>query len=364
MAYLPEAKSEALRALPQAALLIDVFSDRTGTFLVGGAVRDLMLGFIQFDFDLMVEHDAAGAAAAIAERVPGKVLEYPQFLTANFSADDGSLNVDIATARTETYERPGAMPKVTAATPEEDLARRDFTVNAMALAIWADRFGELHEYADASSDLMARLLRVTHDASFIDDPTRLLRLLRYGARLGFTAEPHTEELARQAVAAGAMKTISGGRIRDELIDLLAERSAVVALESMYSLGLDRAIHPKLDADEYVASRAMLELPESANQSLTLLAACSRELDSDELRTWLQELALPRADAAVVKEAVARSAGLLAELDAAEDERARLALLSELQPETLTLALALPGSARSPHADLLRAQLRQVAAAAA
>jgi tRNA nucleotidyltransferase (CCA-adding enzyme) len=357
MPYLPEAKTEALKALPGAAALLDAVADRPGTYLVGGAVRDLMLGFAQFDYDVLVEGDAGELADLLAERIGGTVTRHERFLTANFRSTDGSLSIDIARARTETYSAPGALPDVAPADLEADLVRRDFSVNAMALAIWRDRLGELFEYPDASADLMARLLRVTHDASFIDDPTRLLRLLRYGARLGFTAEPHTEELARRAVEAGAPSTVSGGRIRDELLDLLAERSAVVAVESMYALGLDRALHEKFDADEYVVARATNEHFDGVRQELLLLALCCRAMDEETLGDWLDHLKLRRAEAEIVKRAVARGPRLLAEVADAGTPAAVDALLRPLGVETIVFALALPRGDRAA-AETARAWLRE------
>jgi tRNA nucleotidyltransferase (CCA-adding enzyme) len=343
MPYLPEAKTEALRAMPGAAILLDVFRERPGTYLVGGAVRDLMLGFAQFDFDLLVEDDAAGAAELLAQRVGGKETVHERFLTANFTSDDGRLNVDFATARTEAYPEPGALPVVKQSDVEHDLARRDFTVNAMALAIWGDRLGELTELPESSSDLMARLLRVTHDASFIDDPTRLLRLLRYGARLGFTAEPHTEELARAAVQAGAPATVSGARIRDELLDLLAERSAVVGVEGLAALGLDRALNEQLDADEYIVARAVNEQVDGVRQELLLLAICSRAMNFEQLGGWLEWLKLPSNDAQVVSQAVLKAPTLLEEVAAAASPADLERVLRPLNPETLVMAIALPRS---------------------
>lgn len=342
MPYLPEAKTEALKALPGAAQLLAAVADRPGTYLVGGAVRDLMLGFAQFDYDVMVDGDAGELADLLAERIGGSVTRHERFLTATFRSSDDSLSVDIARARTETYSEPGALPEVEASDREHDLVRRDFSVNAMALAIWHERLGELFEFPDASADLMARMLRVTHDKSFIDDPTRLLRLLRYGARLGFTAEPHTEDLARAAVDSGAPATVSGGRIRDELLDLLAERSAVVAVESMYALGLDRALHDKFDADEYVVARATNEQTDGVRQELLLLALCSRAMDPETLSGWLDHLKINRRDAATVEQAVLRGPGLLAELKEAESTSAVDAVLRPLSVETVVFALALPG----------------------
>ncbi|MGK2877715.1 MAG: hypothetical protein ACSLFF_03930 [Solirubrobacterales bacterium] len=356
MPYLPEAKSEALRILPGIPELLAAVADRPGTYLVGGAVRDLMLGFAQFDYDLLVEGNAGELAELLAERIGGTVRLHPRFLTANFRSADGAHSIDIASARTEYYARPGALPDVEPADLERDLVRRDFTVNAMALAIWQERFGELFEFPDANADLLARVLRVTHDRSFIDDPTRLLRLLRYGARLGFTAEPHTEELARSAVEAGAPGTVSGGRIRDELLDLFAERSAVVGVESMSALGLDRALHEKFDADEYVVARATNEQVDGLRQELLLLALCSRAMDGATLDGWLDHLKLSRRDAQIVAEAVGRGTGLLAELYEAESNADVDALLRKLHTETIVYALALPGGDRDA-AELARHWLR-------
>lgn len=345
MPTLPDAKIEALKSLPGAAALLDVFADRPGTYLVGGAVRDLMLGFAQFDYDVMVEGNASEAARRLSEAIPGRVREHDRFLTANFRSEDGALSVDFASARTESYAHPGALPDVAPSDIEHDLVRRDFTINAMALAIWREALGEITEFPDAGADLLARVLRVTYDASFIDDPTRLLRLLRYGARLGFTAEPHTEELARQAVEAGAPSTVSGPRIRDELIDLLSERSAVVAVESMYALGLDRALHDQFDADEYVVARATNELREGIRQDLVLLAVCCRSMSEPTLVAWLEHLALPRRETGIVREAVVSGPDLLRRAAAAESASEVDRLLQGFSPETIIFALALPGGDR-------------------
>lgn len=343
MPYLPEAKIEALKAIPGADRLLDALAEKPGVYLVGGAVRDLMLGFAQFDFDLVVEGDAAEVADHLAAVVGGSTRKHPRFGTATFYSEDGQLSVDIATARTETYSKPGALPDVEPADLERDLVRRDFTVNAMAMAIWRDRLGEIHEFPDATSDLAARVLRVTHDRSFIDDPTRLLRMLRYGARLGFSAEPHTEDLARAAVEEGAPSTVSGARIGDELIDLLAERSALVAIDSMYALGLDRQLHPKFDADEYVSARVLLDLPDGIRQDLLLLALCSRSMEASELENWLRHLAIPSKDSAVVTDAVrnAESLGTAITADASPADVA--AILRRHRPETLCLAAGLPST---------------------
>lgn len=348
---LSEGKIARLKSSPITRILIEVFADSPGTYLVGGAVRDLLLGVEHFDVDVLVESDAAAAAEHLASSVGGTVRRHDRFLTASFTSDDDSVRVDFARARTETYSAPGALPDVTPAGVHADLARRDFTINAIAVALWTGKLGALVEFPGARGDLSGGLLRVTHEASFLDDPTRLLRLLRYGVRFGFSAEPKTEKLARDAVSAGAPATVSGARIRDELLDLLSERAAVVGIEALCALGLDRAIHPNLHADEYVAARALGEAPVGARQELLLLAACSREMDDGELDGFLDWLKLDRADRKRVAEAVTIGRDLLGRVaetsSAAEIDR----MLGGLTVETLSLALATPNGDKTAAASV-------------
>ena len=183
---LPKDALARVRALPAAAPL----PDRPGVHLVGGAVRDVLLGGTPFDLDLVVEGDAA----AFARSLGGQLKVHDRLGTSTVVLDGHTY--DIVRARRETYPRPGALPDVEPASLAEDLARRDFTVNAIAIAL-AD--GELTAAPSALEDLDARRLRVLHDQSFIDDPTRLLRLVRYASRLGFAIEPHTRALAEEAI---------------------------------------------------------------------------------------------------------------------------------------------------------------------
>lgn len=341
--HLPQPRLDALRALDGAELLIEVFADRPGTYLVGGAVRDLLLGAVQFDLDVLVEGDAVEAAEALALANPGAVTRHERFLTAVYRSDDAALTVDFAQARTETYAQPGALPEVTPADIEADLSRRDFTINAIAVALWRESLGKVFEHPGATEDLKAGLLRVTHDRSFHDDPTRLLRLLRYGARLGFAADAHTEQLARRAVADGVVAEVSGGRIRDELLDLFGEQLAVVAVEAMMALELDRALHPEFNADEYVVARALNERAAGLRQDLLLLALCSREMGQPTLDDWLAHLKLRRADSAIVRQAAQRGPQLLAEVASTQAPSELDALLRPLHAETIVFALALPGA---------------------
>jgi tRNA nucleotidyltransferase (CCA-adding enzyme) len=268
------------------------------TYLVGGVVRDRLRGAEPVDLDLAVEGDAPKAAATVAARLGGEVLEHDRFGTATVRLDDSSIH--FATTRRERYPEPGALPEVERAGIEEDLARRDFTVNAMAVALPDETLLDPH---GGRADLDAGVIRVLHDGSFIDDPTRLLRALRYEARLGGRLDEHTEELARQAIAARALDTVSGKRIRDELLDLLREPDAPRALERMRELKLDCALHPAWRVIPERAASAMLACAETgADRALAVLAALMVP-DAEALHPLLDRLALTRHE----RDTVARAA---------------------------------------------------------
>jgi tRNA nucleotidyltransferase (CCA-adding enzyme) len=199
---------------------------RQPVYLVGGAVRDLLLGRGRADVDLMVEGDATALAAELG----GANSEHDRFGTVKVDVD--GHEVDIVGARTETYERPGALPTVTPAeTIEEDLARRDFTINAMAIPLQGEP--RLLDPHGGRADLEQGLLRVLHDRSFVDDPTRAIRAARYASRFGFALEPKTEELLRET----DLTTVSADRRRTELERLAAEANACAGFELLGDWGV-------------------------------------------------------------------------------------------------------------------------------
>ena len=237
--------------------------------MVGGAVRDVLLGRTPHELDFVVEGDAVAVARRAAERLGGRVIVHDRFGTATVEARDATF--DLAGARRERYERPGALPVVElGASLREDLERRDFTVNAIALHL-AD--GELTFFAGAEADLDARALRVLHDRSFLDDPTRLLRLARYSARLGFEPEPETDRLAAAAVAGGALDTVTGSRLGAELRLLLGEPqpAALLAL-ARHGLG-ERLLTPAgFQIVPEIVDRALALAPADARADLVALGA--------------------------------------------------------------------------------------------
>jgi len=219
-------------------------------FLVGGAVRDLLLGRPNLDFDLVVEGDAPQLARQLAKASAEKVVTHPRFSTAKFRR--GDLSIDLVTARSETYPRPGALPEVEPGPIGDDLLRRDFSINAMAIHLSPDSFGELFDPHGGSTDLKQGSIRVLHDRSFIDDATRMLRALRYEHRLAFKLEQHTERLMRRDKS--MLDTISGDRIRHELELILNEEQSERILHRAEALGVLSEIHSCLSGDGWLAER--------------------------------------------------------------------------------------------------------------
>jgi len=216
-------------------------------FLVGGPVRDVLLGRHDVvDIDLTLEDGASTLARAIAKKINGRLRSFPQFLTYKITAD-GLPEIDIATARKERYRSPGAMPTVTAGRLKDDLLRRDFSINAMAMDLTT---GELHDPSGGERDLAAMAVRVLHDQSFLDDPTRIFRAVRLATRLGFSLEAHTARLLDRAVADGALASIARERIWRELFLAFEEESAPNAIAALSAAGVLEVLFGKrpYDAD--------------------------------------------------------------------------------------------------------------------
>ena len=219
-------------------------------YLVGGIVRDLMLWHSSVDLDLVVEGDATAFAKEFTRKVGGTLTIHKMFNTAKVTRDN--LTVDIAMARTETYAKPGALPVVTPGTLKTDLFRRDFTINAMAICLSPDRYGELIDLYRGLKDLNGKAIRILHENSFIDDATRIWRAIRYEQRLGFQIEPGTLRLLKRDV--NLLKTVGGYRLRRELELVLKEKEPEKALVRADKLGVLKALHPSIKADEWLVSR--------------------------------------------------------------------------------------------------------------
>ncbi len=216
--------------------------------LVGGLVRDLLLGRENRDLDLVVEGDGLGFAALLAEELGGRVRTHPAFLTA-VVVDPEGFHIDIATARSEFYRAPAALPEVQTSALRQDLFRRDFTINTLAIRLGPGDTPELIDYFGGRHDLEEKTLRALHSLSFIDDPTRVLRAVRLELRLGFHLSPETLRLVEVALGEGTFDLLSGSRLRDELKLLLDDPAlALRGIERLAELGLLRVLHPRIEMD--------------------------------------------------------------------------------------------------------------------
>jgi tRNA nucleotidyltransferase (CCA-adding enzyme) len=292
---------ERLRELPGGRELLELAGTGADVELIGGAVRDLLLARTPRELDVIVEADARGFAEQLATALHGRlrpdgerpvVATHERFDTASVRFDGG--RIDVAARRTESYSVPGALPDVRSGTSDQDLLRRDFTVNAIAVAVGGPQAGELRAVAHALEDLGARRLRVLHERSFLDDPTRLMRMARYRARLGFEPDEQTARLADEAIAAGALDTVSPARVGAELRLALAEPDPVAALESLDQLGVLSALHEAIELDAPLARVALAESPSppEASPDVLLLASLlrpGRTYDTTDYETRLRAL---------------------------------------------------------------------------
>ncbi len=307
-----ESIATELRALPRLERAFGAIAAASegveGVYLVGGTVRDILLGEESFDVDIAVEGDAIALARRIARELDGRTREHVKFGTAVVLYGAGE-RVDVVTARTEFYDAPAALPAVEHASIREDLFRRDFTINAMAASLKGDDFGRLVDPFGGRDDLAAGTLRVLHNLSFIEDPTRIFRAIRYENRYGFRMDEHTVRLARSCVEMGLVGDLSSARLRDELTALLEEGEVAHSLPRLAELGAAGAIHPHLAADDEAVAlfdrgrKLARDLDADVPDWRLGLTVLARRMPAAEVTDWLDRLKLRKRDAELVAAAV-------------------------------------------------------------
>ena len=206
-------------------------SDGYKAFIVGGTVRDIILAAGQLDIDIVVEGDAIKLGQALAKSLGASLTVHKKFGTCTLEAKDG-LKIDLATARKEIYESAGALPAVNPSSIRDDLVRRDFTINAMAVSINKDDFGRMIDLCGGMKDLKAGRIKVLHDKSFIDDPTRIFRAVRFEQRFGFQIGGHTESLMEDAVESHMLEKLDKQRVRKEVLLIMREDDPMKVLERL------------------------------------------------------------------------------------------------------------------------------------
>ncbi len=217
---------------------------KLNSFVVGGFVRDMLLHIKNLDIDIVIEGDGVFFARKLSEKSGGTVRTHEKFGTATVILPD-KRRIDVATARLEYYEYPAAMPTVELSSLKLDLYRRDFTINAMAIALNPEKFGTLIDFFHSQNDLKERSIRVIHNLSFIEDPTRIFRAVRFEQRLDFRITRHTEKLIKNAVNMGIFNSFSGARFLSELKQILAVDNPFPALRRMDSFSLFPFLWPEL-----------------------------------------------------------------------------------------------------------------------
>ena len=287
-------------------------------YVVGGPVRDQLLGIPYNDLDITVAGSALPLAERLATAVRGRLTVHQRFGTATVSMPD--FAIDLVTARNELYHHPGALPQVRAGTVADDLARRDFTINAMAASI-TDESLALVDPHGGRADLEAGLVRTLHPLSFVDDPTRIFRAIRYEQRFSFRIEDQTLNELRHAVEHGALATLTGDRIRHELERIFNEASPLPALRRAGELGALSAVHPSLGHTHLeglgdwsatsLSWAAALVWPLSAEQGASL--ATRLNAPADLVRT-IEDTALLQARQSQLAEAGLLPSGVCAQLD--------------------------------------------------
>jgi tRNA nucleotidyltransferase (CCA-adding enzyme) len=290
--FFPAALARGLKAAGEAAA-----AREWGAYLVGGAVRDMLLERSCMDVDISVEGDAIAVAHDISGGL--RVVAHPRFGTATLKGNGWSL--DLATTRQESYPHPGALPTVSTGSLTQDLFRRDFTINAMAIDLSPGHWGELMDPYGGRDDLSRRLLRVLHPMSFVDDATRILRGLRYQGRFGFAMEARTLDLLRRDLA--HLSGISGHRLRRELEHILREE----APEALLRLAVEEGVMPYLAlplSGDSAWAEAFARARAAGHPSPTLyLCLLAYRLTPEQAGALSERLSLPRVWARAVLDTV-------------------------------------------------------------
>jgi len=284
---------------------------------MGGCPRDMVLGVDPVDIDIVIEGDVLKAARELNKILKGKLLAYKDFNTASIITKTGN-RVDLAGARTETYPSPAELPRVIPATIKEDLQRRDFTINALCMSLNRADLGELYDPFSGVNDIRKGLIRILHDQSFVDDPTRVFRALRYKNRFGFRLDKATDARLRDAIAKNMIERLSGQRVLNELRLIFAEKSEAQVLRDLVRYGIVSLPRAKL-----IMLDRMGEL----------------KLYAFMAHTRFKHLPLPSHEAQLVRE-VGRLDQIIARLSRARHYHQIYEILATLPPEIMSVIPAL------------------------
>jgi tRNA nucleotidyltransferase (CCA-adding enzyme) len=288
-------------------------------YLVGGFVRDMIINCPNFDVDLVVEGDGIIFAENVIKKLGGRLRSHRKFGTAVVILPD-NFRIDIASARSEFYEHPAALPQVELSSIRQDLSRRDFSINAMAIALNASKFGELLDFFGGQKDIEKKQIRVLHSLSFIEDPTRIFRAVRFEQRYDFHMEEQTEKLARKAVEMELVGELTTARVRNKLILILSEEEAFRSIKRLNGLGVLKNIFPGIKVnqnleDNFKRIKSAIQKINVCFQSKTRMWLISlmfllENLSEKELKTWCSQIKFKKTDTNILIKSIMESPKIL------------------------------------------------------
>lgn len=317
------------------------------SYLVGGSVRDLLRGESNFDIDIVIEGDGIAFAQALGDKLGGKVKTHRRFGTAVVITE--FLKFDVATSRTEYYESPAALPRVETSSIKKDVYRRDFTINTMAIMLNPEQFGKLLDFFGGQRDIKEKTLRILHNLSFIEDPTRAFRAIRFAERFGFKISKHTMNLIKTAVRMNLFDKLSGARMYDELNLLFTETEPLNAIKRLFKFDLLKFIHKSLTLTETLKDTfkaiqetfawfKLLFFEEELNKAHLFLMALLNELTPPERSEALQRLYVPPSARKEILDGIEKSEKVLAGLTGASEKLIYYTLMP-LDIPTILFAMA-------------------------
>lgn len=345
-----------------------------GAYLVGGSVRDLLMRLPSPDIDIVVEGDGILFAHDLSKRIGGKLTSHARFATAKIMKEikkDGNIktiHIDIATARTEYYESPAALPKVETSSIKKDLYRRDFTINALAVKLNAKDFGLLIDFFGGQRDIKDKKIRVLHNLSFVEDPTRAIRAIRFAEKLGFKISKHTENLIKLAVKMGIFEKIKGPRLYEELILLLQDTMPQNSIKRLKDYGLLKIIHPSLEekpiyqnlarAYEILSGIDLLFLREKYRKEFIYLMVILKDLNMNERLELLDKIYVPANIKGKMLDNIQAAESALQRLTS-EDSVEIYNILKSLNIETIILMMIYANESQRKSISLFLTKLKDI-----
>ena len=328
---------------------------RVSAYVVGGFVRDLIMRIDNYDMDIVIEDDGIRFARALGKELNAKVVNHEKFGTSVVCLPDGS-KIDVATARTEYYKHPAALPTVEMSSIKSDLFRRDFTFNSLALKLNGKDEFVLLDYFNGQRDIKDKVVRVLHNLSFVEDPSRAFRAIRFEQRLGFRIGKQTESFIKHAVKKKFIEKLSGARLYNELVLILKEPNPLSCLRRMKELKLLQFIHPKLlrhkkdfevieRVQEVFSVSRIVHLVQDCDESYVYLLAIMYSLDSREILRAATNLHLSQKRQRKIREDLTQCKSRLKALKKKRKPQPSEVynLLSDLSPEAVLLLMAVSGS---------------------